>query len=161
MNRRDEVLGLLDGRLDGNPPQAYIPAAFFLHFPPDCHQGLAAVDKHREFFRSTGMDFVKIQYERPFPRRAIERPADWAGIPALNREFFEPQLGVVSGLVDALKPEALVVVTLYSPFMCAGQVGGAQTLTAHLQTDPDAVKKGLEIVTDSLMVFVRECIRLG
>jgi uroporphyrinogen decarboxylase len=34
-------------------------------------------------------------------------------------------------------------------------------VTAHLQKDPEAVKKGLEIITDSLMLFVKECIRLG
>lgn len=161
MNRREAVLGLLDGGLNGDPPQTYFPAAFFLHFPPDCHQGTAAVEKHKEFFRFTGMDFVKVQYERPFPRREIARPADWADVPLLDKEFFEPPLSVVRGLVEALKAEALVIVTLYSPFMCAGHVGGRETLTAHLLEDPDAVKKGLEIVTDSLMVFVQECIRLG
>jgi uroporphyrinogen decarboxylase len=161
MNRREAVLGLLDGGLDGNPPQKYFPAAFFLHFDPSCHQGLAAVEKHKEFFRFTGMDFVKIQYERSFPQRPIARPADWANVSSLDGEFFEPQLEVVRGLVEALKAEALVVVTLYSPFMCAGQVGGRDTLMAHLLEDPDLVKEGLEIATDSLMVFVRECIRLG
>jgi len=161
MNRREAVLGLLDGGLDGNPPQGYFPAAFFLHFDPSCHQGPAAVEKHREFFRFTRMDFVKIQYERPFPRFPLERPADWAKVPLLDREFFEGQLGVVRGLVEAMKAEALVMVTLYSPFMCAGHVSGPDILRAHLSEDPEAVKKGLEIITESLMVFVRECIRLG
>jgi uroporphyrinogen decarboxylase len=45
--------------------------------------------------------------------------------------------------------------------MCAKDVGGTQALMAHLQEDPDAVKRGLEIVTESLLVFVRACIRLG
>jgi uroporphyrinogen decarboxylase len=161
MNRRDTVLGLLDSGLDGNPPQTYIPGAFFLHFGSDYQAGAAAVEKHQEFFRFTGMDFVKIQYELPFPRHPIARPADWASIPLLDKAFFAPQLGVVRGLVEALKAEALVVVTLYSPFMCAGQVAGGQTLTTHLLEDPEAVKSGLQIVTDSLMVFVQECIRLG
>ncbi|MCZ7543837.1 MAG: hypothetical protein M5R40_09995 [Anaerolineae bacterium] len=63
MNKRDVILSLLDP--DGRPP--YIPAAFFLHFPPGFREGQAAVEKHLEYFRDTGMDFVKIQYERPFP----------------------------------------------------------------------------------------------
>ncbi|HLK59842.1 MAG TPA: uroporphyrinogen decarboxylase family protein, partial [Chthonomonadaceae bacterium] len=124
-------------------------------------QGRAGVEKHIEFFRATGMDIVKIQYERPFPSQPISRPADWANIPLLDKAFFEPQLEVVRGLVEALKAEAPVVVTLYSPFMCAGHVGGRETLTAHLEEDPDAVRKGLEIVTESLRTFVQECIRIG
>ena len=37
----------------------------------------------------------------------------------------------------------------------------SRLLTDHLQKNPEAVKKGLEIITDSLMLFVKECIRLG
>jgi hypothetical protein len=31
----------------------------------------------------------------------------------------------------------------------------------HIYEDPEAVKKGMQIVTDSLMTFVQGCIRLG
>jgi uroporphyrinogen decarboxylase len=161
MNKREFVLGLLDAESPETTAPRYTPAAFFLHFGSAFQQGAAAVEKHRAFFRFTDMDFVKIQYELPFPARTITRPADWKDVPPLDLAFFAPQLEVVDGLVQALKAEALVLVTLYSPFMCAGQVGGQNTLTQHLQEDPESVKKGLECVTDSLMVFVRECIRLG
>ncbi len=56
MNKRDTVFSLIH---DASLPD-YIPAAFFLHFDDAYHQGQAAIDKHLEFFRSTGMDFVKI-----------------------------------------------------------------------------------------------------
>lgn len=161
MDRRERIFGLLNGGVDDNLPQTYIPAAFFCHFDSSCHQGQAAIEKHREFFQFTGMDFVKIQYERPFPHQAIERPADWANILLLGKDFFKPQTEVVRGLVETLRAEAPVIVTLYSPFMCAGHVGGEQNLTTHLQEDPEAVKRGLEIITESLTVFVKECIRLG
>ena len=62
MNKREAVLSLLSS--DQQPP--FVPAAFFLHFPPEFHAGQAAVSKHIEFFRYTGMDLVKIQYERTF-----------------------------------------------------------------------------------------------
>lgn len=158
MNKRDAVLAVLDS----SKPQTYVPAAFFLHFDPSCHAGPAAVEKHLEFFRATDMDFVKIQYERTFPRLdSIRKPADWANAPCLGLDFYEPQLGVVKGLVDAAKSEALVVLTLYSPFMCAGHLSGQDVIARHMAEDPDAVCKGMEIVTESLMGFVRECIRLG
>jgi uroporphyrinogen decarboxylase len=157
MNKRDAVLSLLEP----NPP-AFIPAAFFLHFDPIYHSGPAAVEKHMEYFHYTGMDFVKIQYERNFPRLpAIQRPEDWANMPFYGLDFYAPQLGVVEGLVKAAKPEALVLQTLYSPFMCAAKTAGAETLVAHIEENPQAVQRGMQIITDSLMGFVKECIRLG
>jgi len=158
MNKRDLVLSLLD---PAHLP-TYTPAAFFLHFDPTCHRGQAAVDKHLEYFHSTGMDFVKIQYEHTFPvLEHIQRPVDWANMPLYQGDFFEAPLKVVEGIVKDAKAEALVIVTLYSPFMCAGHAVGAERMMQHIHEDPEAVKKGMQIVTDSLMTFVKGCIRLG
>jgi uroporphyrinogen decarboxylase len=158
MNKRDAVLSLLEPGYR----RGYIPAAFFLHFDPAYHRGQAAVEKHLEYFQTTGMDFVKIQYELSFPHQPqIQKPEDWAKMPFFKLDFYEEQLRVVEGLVKAAKPEALVVLTLYSPFMLAGQAAGGNTVTEHIQQDPDAVKKGMQTITDSLMGFVKECIRLG
>ena len=117
MNKRDVVLSLLDP----NSKPAYIPAAFFLHFDPIYHTGQAAVDKHLEYFNFTDMDIVKIQYERVFPEIAsIKKPEDWAKFPFYNLDFYAGQLSVVEGLVKAAKRDAVIVQTLYSPYMCAG-----------------------------------------
>lgn len=157
MTKRELIRSILDpGR-----PQQRIPAAFFMHFDPAFHEGRAAVEKHLEFFRFTDMDFVKIQYERKFPRMEIANPEDWSRVPRLDRSFFAPLLEAVAGLVEEASAEACVVMTLYSPFMCAGHIGGRETLVQHIREDPAAVNAGLEIVTQSLMVFVQECIRLG
>lgn len=158
MNKRDVMFSLLEGHTQ----LPYVPAAFFLHFPPGFQEGQAAIEKHLEFFHYTGMDFVKIQYERPFPPiPAIQQPEDWARMPLYGREFYEGQLKVVEGLVNATRQEAVVVVTLYSPYMCAGHTTSDARLTEHLQQAPEQVQRGLEIITESLHVFVRECIALG
>lgn len=158
MNKRDMILALADaGR-----PLPYIPAAFFLHFAPAFHFGQAAVEKHLEYFRYTGMDFVKVQYERNFPPQPqIQTPADWAKMPHYGLDFFEGELEAVKGLVQAAGREAVVVVTLYSTFMCAGHATSQELVTEHLNREPGKVRKGFEIITDSLLGFVRECIRLG
>jgi uroporphyrinogen decarboxylase len=158
MNKRDVILGLADA----SRPWPYVPAAFFLHFPAAFHFGQAAVDKHLEYFRYTGMDFVKIQYERTFPSQPqIQTPADWAKMPRYGRDFFGGQLAALKGLIQAVGHEAAIVMTLYSPFMCAGHATSQALLTEHLNREPEKVRKGLEIITDSLLGFVRECIRLG
>jgi uroporphyrinogen decarboxylase len=139
-----------------------VPAAFFLHFPPAYHAGAAAVEKHLEYFRYTGMDFIKVQYERTFPQLPqIQSPGDWAQMPHYGRDFFAGQVEAVEGLVRAAHDEAVIVVTLYSPFMCAGHTAGAERVEAHLRREPEKVRRGLEIITDSLLGFVRECIRVG
>jgi uroporphyrinogen decarboxylase len=158
MNKRDAVLSLLDS----TKVSSYIPAAFFLHFDPAFHKGQAAVDKHLGYFKYTGMDFVKIQYEGKFPTLpAIQKPEDWAKMPFYGLDFYEPQLKVVEGLVKAAKKDALVVVTLYSPFMCAGHTAGEDTVTRHILENPEAVQRGMQIITDSLMGFVKACVKLG
>jgi len=156
--KREAVLSLLE---PGCKPD-YIPAAFFLHFDPTHHRGQAAIDKHLEYFRYTGMDLVKIQYEHTFPHLPeIRRPEDWAKMPCYGLDFYEAPLQVVEGLVRAAKSEALVIQTLYSPFMCAGHTVGAQVLAEHIRQDPERVKRGMQAITDSLMQFVKACVRLG
>ena len=156
--KREAMLSLREG---GAGP-GYVPAAFFLHFDEASRLGKPAVDKHLEYFRFTGMDFVKIQYERTFPAiPEIRTPADWKAMPRYGLDFYKPQLEVVDGLVKAAGREALVLVTLYSPFMCAGQTVGRPLLVKHIEEDGESVRKGLDAVTESLLGFVRECRRLG
>jgi len=158
MNKRDAVLNLLDS----SKPTNYIPAAFFLHYNPVFHRGQAAVDKHLEFFQYTGMDLLKIQYEHGFPHiPEIRHPIDWVKMPFYPLDWYEEPLKVVDGLVKAAKKDALVVLTLYSPFMCAGHTTSGEIVTQHILENPEAVKRGMEVITDSLMGFVKECIRLG
>jgi uroporphyrinogen decarboxylase len=158
MNKRDLVLDLLDS----SKAPVYIPAGFFLHFDPAFQRGQNAVDKHMEFFHDTGMDFVKIQYEQGFPQiNEIQKPQDWAGMPSYGLDFYEEQLKVVEGLVKAAKHEALVVITLYSPFMCAVHTTSDALVTQHINENPDAVKLGMEAITASLLRFVKACIHLG
>ncbi len=158
MNKRMVIEGLLAGK----PTSGYTPAAFFLHFDPAFHRGEAAVQKHLDFFHQTGMDLVKIQYEHKYPTmEGISKPEDWDRIPRYDKDFFEHPLKVVEGLVKAAKDEAMVVVTLYSPFMCAGHVVDADVRDRHMQENPAAVKNGMQAVTESVLTFARECARLG
>ena len=158
MNKRELVLQVLDE----SKQQTYIPAAFFLHFDPKFHRGQAAIDKHLEYFRFTDMDFVKIQYETVFPfREEIRKPEDWLQMPQYGMDFYQDQVEIARGLVQAAGKEALVIQTLYSPFMCAGHTVGGERLMQHLLENPQPVRKGIEIITESLRTFVRACIAAG
>ncbi len=148
--------------VQGGPGDGSIPAAFFLHFDPKFHKGQAAVDRHLEYFRATGMDFVKIQYEHPFPAQPqITRPADWKKMARLDAAYFSDPLEVVAGIVKAVNHEAMVVVTLYSAVMHAAHAVGRDLLTAHLDEDAAATAAGLQVINEAILVFLRECVKRG
>ena len=158
VNKRERMLQWLAGKTDPN----YTPAAFFLHFDPKYKNGTAAAQKHLEFFRQTGMDFVKIQFEQTYERQPfLQKPADWSKLALRKIDFYEPLIVTVRDLVRDAKKDALILMTLYSPFMCAGHCATAPLLKSHLEENPDAVKRGLEILTESQMIFVRACIQAG
>ncbi len=158
MNKREVLYSLLSP----TTKTPYIPAAFFMHFDPKDHHGQASVDKHLEYFDYTGMDLVKIQYEKVFPHRPeIVSPVDWERMPRYGEEFYADHWQIVEKIVAAKKKEAPIVMTLYSPFMCAGHSITDELLVKHLREDPEKTKKGLEIITDSLMLFVQGCIERG
>jgi uroporphyrinogen decarboxylase len=75
--------------------------------------------------------------------------------------FFEPSIQVAEGLVNAVQGDALVIMTLYSPFMYAAQIAGADTLAAHLREHPDAVRTGLEIMTGNVLTLACGCRQVG
>jgi len=156
-NKRERVLQ----HLQSDSPAGYTPAAFFLHFGSEFQRGEAAVRRHQEFFRATDMDFVKIQFEVGFPKQTVESPSDYDSIPDLPLSLFENQLAVVKGLVDSLKEEALAVVTLYSPFMIVNGMVGPKRVAADLEATPEPVVKAIDRVSEGLLGFVRECVRIG
>ena len=142
-------------------PAGYTPAAFFLHFGPPYPTGQAAIDRHLQFFRHTGMDFVKVQFEQDMPQCAVASPADWARAPRLTAENFEPTVRVVRGLVEAAGRDALVLLTLYSPFMWARHLAGDEVLHEHLAEHPAQALKGLEISTENVLTLVAACKAAG
>ena len=153
---------VLEGLIARESGWDYIPAAFFTHFDKACHTGRAAIDRHIEFFRHTGMDFVKIQYEHAFPKLDfIRRPRDWLAMPRYGPDFFEEPVAIVKGLVAELHKEAVIIQTIYSPFMCAADSTSYELLVQHLREEPDHVVKGLSIIRDSIRGFIDECVKAG
>jgi len=158
MSKRDDILELV---LNGNSP-GYVPAAFFHHFPKEFSGGLASANKHMEYFRYTGMDLLKIQFERPFPRlESLQKPADWADFPFYDTDYFDDQLEAIRELVEAADGQVVTVVTLYSAFQHSRYAAGLETVVRHLEENPEAYCKGLEIIAESILGFVDACIDAG
>jgi uroporphyrinogen decarboxylase len=156
VSKREKVLAVLDQ----SKPNQYVPSAFFMHFKDKLGQG--AIKTHIEYFRATNMDFSKIQYEVVIPKQPeIKTPKDWEKIPVYGKDFFEPQLEVIREITKELKSEALIIPTVYSPLLLATEVVGRDRYLAHAQEDPDAVEKGIRNLTESILYYIRESIKIG
>jgi len=155
-SKRDLVMDVLN--MSKTP--SYIPAGFFMHFGV---KGDAAVKAHTEYFRATGMDFVKIQFdEQGLPEnKEIKTPEDWAKIPILSEKWFEPSLFLLKNLIKELKSEALIIQTLYSPYQMAKQAVPWETLVRHVNQDAESVSRGMENITLSIMNFVHAAVKMG
>jgi uroporphyrinogen decarboxylase len=156
VNKREAVLGLVSG----GAAASFVPAAFFLHFDRAHHRGQAAIDRQLEFFRATGMDLVKIQFEQAI-QPSIHGPQDWKQVRPLPEQFFEPTVRVVEGLVRAVRREALVIMTLYSPFMWMVRIAKGEDVGDHFSEHPESAGAGLEVMTQSVLNLVRACRRAG
>jgi uroporphyrinogen decarboxylase len=157
-SKRDRMQDVLN--MQARP--GYVPAGFFMHFGV---KGDAAVKAHLDYFRATGMDFVKIQFDEQsltLPSKdLVKTPRDWHRIPVVPEKFWEPVLYLLKNLVREAKSEALIIQTLYSPYQMAKQTVPWNVLVEHAKQDPDAVCRGMENITLSLLHFVQAAARLG
>lgn len=156
-NKREVMQQFFNGTLD----KSYVPSAFFIHFGKDAKIGENAINAHLRYFLSTGMDFVKIQFEQGYGRIKIEKAEDWDKIRPLPNDFFAPTLNVVKGIYDIAGTDAMVLPTVYSPFQMLIQTVGAKTVVAYADKEPERIKQALEYFTDALIGYVKACKQIG
>jgi uroporphyrinogen-III decarboxylase len=105
---------------------------------------------------------VKIQFELAFPQiQDFSKTNHWFELPILDEHFFLDHWNIAEGLVRTVGKDTLIVMTLYSPFMCAGQMVGRDLLVEHIDKYPEDVKKGMKILTKNLLTFTNGCIERG
>jgi uroporphyrinogen decarboxylase len=140
-----------------------VPAGFWFHFTPDKAHGEASVKAHIDYYRESGVDFMKVMNEHPYEANVeIKAPADWKGVrPApLSASFYQQQLDEIKGIVDALGDECLIITTVFNPFS-SGNLASGHMVTEHIKADPEAVNQGLTAIADSLAEFAVECVEAG
>ena len=151
---------LMEAVLNMEAKPGYIPAGFFMHFGV---KGDAAIKAHLDHFRGTGMDFVKIQFDEQALTAAepVKTPEDWRRFPVYPEEWWEPSIYLLKGLIKEAKSEGLIVQTLFSPYQMAKQAVPWKTLVEHAKQDPEAVCRGMENITLSLLHFAQAAARAG
>jgi uroporphyrinogen decarboxylase len=140
-----------------------VPASFWFHFPRDKARGEASVKAHLDYYRASGIDFLKIMNEHPYQANInLKTPADWRQVrPApLSSSFYQGQLDEIKRIVDALQGECLTVTTIFGPFS-SGNHAANNLVTEHLKTDPAPVSQGLAAIAESLAEFAVACVEAG
>jgi len=155
-SKRERILQVLDQ----SRPNEYVPAAFFLHF--DNKLGHKAVEDHRNFYRATGMDFVKVFYEIVVPRIEIKSGSDWEKVPVYGEDFFAPQVAVIEDLANEFKGEAFILPTVYSPLALAQQtLGPGKDLKKLAEQNPAAFGKAVKNLALSIENYLRSARKHG
>lgn len=158
MNRKERVRAALAGAEVDR-----VPASFWFHFPPDKAHGEPSVRAHLDYYRESGVDYLKVMNEHPYQADvSIRTPADWKHVrPApLGSSFYQEQLAEIKRIVDELQGECLIITTLFGPF-ASGNHAGNRLVGEHLRADPGPVSQGLGAIADSLAEFACACVDAG
>lgn len=158
MNRIERVRAALAGQ-----PVDRIPASFWFHFPTSMSRGKPSITAHLDYYRRSGVDYLKIMNEHPYYSDTyIAVPADWRRVrPApLSSPFYQYFLDEIKSLSDSLQGECLLIATVFNPFSC-GRTSSNRVLTEHLKSDPESVNEGLKAIADSLANFAVACVEAG
>jgi uroporphyrinogen decarboxylase len=160
MNKIERVRAALNGE-----PVDRVPASFWFHFPSDQIAGHAMAQAHLDYYRKADPDFLKVMNDNRHPVIGVEeirRPRDWRKIkPApLSSDAYQGELDGVREILDAIGDEALVVVTVFNPYVMGNYMSNRQ-VTEHLRADPESVSAGLAVVAESLAEFSQAIIQAG
>jgi uroporphyrinogen decarboxylase len=153
------------------------PVALWRHFPVDDQDPASLAASTVAFQLQYDFDFVKVtpassfcakdwgaddawrgntEGTRDYTRRVIQRPEDWAALPRLDprRGQLGAQVHCLEHLRKAFAAEVPFIQTIFSPLGQARNLAGADNLAGYLRRSPDALKAGLETITESTVAFV-------
>ncbi|MFC1936587.1 uroporphyrinogen decarboxylase family protein [Chloroflexota bacterium] len=172
MKHRERVEAAISGKAVDRPP-----VALWRHFPVDDMKPNSLADAHIAWQKQFDFDFLKVtpssayflydwgledewkgsaEGTREYRKRVFEDPSGWEKL-----SLHDPQQGSLGGQLAALKrittelgPDVPVIMTIFSPLGNAKKVVGDENLLAQLDSDPEAVHKGLLLLTEDTINFL-------
>jgi uroporphyrinogen decarboxylase len=155
-----------------------VPVTFTRHWPGDDQRAADLARATVDFQRAYGWDCVQVfpastfsvvDYggqdewqgsstgDRTMVKVPIKRSLDWTELRTLDPSRGE--LGKISEavrmVVNALRDDGVpVLVTVYSPLAQAVRLSGSSLVMRHLRTQPERLRTGLNVLTESLLRFI-------
>ncbi|MDD4363714.1 MAG: uroporphyrinogen decarboxylase family protein [Atribacterota bacterium] len=160
------------------------------HFPPYDENPQNLIKKIIQFQERFNWDFVKITYhglhfsqdwgtQVKWPERDCQWPdtcskvgiitdypiktaQDWTKINVLpiKQNSIGGSLEVVKEVVNRFKGEVPVVITVFNSLLHAMKMSNDKMLI-HMRTNPEYLKRGLEVITETSVSYVKELIKFG
>ena len=93
---------------------------------------------------------------------AVSSHADWDNLALLDvtRGAFGRELEHLSALVQRVGPGVPVLATIFSPLTIAGKLSNGAS-RSHARENPDALKRGLQLIADVTSAFTRAALERG
>jgi uroporphyrinogen decarboxylase len=179
LSHRERLQAVLSGQASDRTP-----LALWRHFPVDDQspEGLAAATA--AFQHAFDFDLIKVtpsssfclkdwgvtdrwtgnpEGTRDYTGRAIHKPQDWGKLAVLDptQGHLGQQISCLNLLTAAFRPATPVIQTIFSPMAQAKNLVGGDVLMIHLRRYPDALHKGLEIITQSTLRFIEAARETG
>lgn len=170
--------------LVNNERMDQLPVALWKHFPVDDQspERLAAATIH--FQNTFSFDFIKVspsssfclkdwgardvwngdpEGTRDYLESVIKQPEDWEKLSDLDPEkgWLGNQLECLKIIRDTLGQQAPIIQTIFSPLSQAKNLAGKANILDHLRKYPEALKKGLQTITNTTLEFIHACQKTG
>jgi uroporphyrinogen decarboxylase len=179
MSKRDRLTAAISGEIVDRAP-----VSLWRHFPGDDQRPADLAAATLSFQWRWDWDFVKVtpassfcvrdwgvedrwvgndEGTREYTRRAIDGPEDWRQLPVLDARggALGDQLRCLEKIVAELGQDTPVIQTIFSPLSQAKNLAGNEQLLVHLRRYPEALKAGLETVTQTTSRFIRLALKAG
>ncbi|HSJ57285.1 MAG TPA: uroporphyrinogen decarboxylase family protein [Anaerolineae bacterium] len=155
-----------------------VPVALWRHFPGDDQDPAALAASTLAFQQQYDFDFVKVtpassfavrdwgvedtwvgnqEGTRDYVRQPVHTAEQWRALPRLEPDqgALRAQLRCLERIHDALGEEVPFIQTIFNPLSQAKNLVGRDNLLAHIREDPEAVRCGLETITDTAVRFIQ------
>ena len=179
MSKRERLEAAIRGE-----PTDRVPVALWRHFPGDDQDPDELAASTVAFQRQYDFDFIKVtpassfcvrdwgvedlwigneEGTREYTRQPVCTPEDWSALRRLRpgEGALGAQLRCLELINEAVGDEVPFIQTIFNPLSQAKNLAGKQNLIAHLRETPDAVRAGLEIITETTVRFVEAARKLG
>jgi uroporphyrinogen decarboxylase len=169
--------------LAGKSPDR-IPVGLWRHFPVDDQDPQILAESTLDFQRRYDLDLIKVtpassfclkdwgaedrwegntEGTRKYVRYVIQQPQDWERLQVLDPRagFLRAQLDCLKTVVKKAGDTTPVLQTIFNPLAQAKNLCGDTALRRHLQTHPEAVRAGLDVILQSTLRFIEACLETG
>ena len=166
----------LEAAIAGEPVDR-LPVTLWRHWPGDDQDAVALAAAHLKWQADYDWDLVKvgpassysvvdwglqdrweghIEGTRTTTHLPVKSPADWEALRPTDptKGMLAEQIKALRLVGEGLRGSAPFIATVFSPLSMAKHLAGNETVLSHMRHSPEALHRGLETMTESILRFI-------